>query len=169
MSVVRFISDLHFGHDRLIQKLRNMDPIEHNELIVSNWNSVVRKDDITYIVGDLSMEKLDPVMEYLPKLKGRKIVIPGNHDSRKVISYLHDIGVEVKGPMSYKGFIVTHIPVHPNEVKFFRGNIHGHVHANSYEDPRYYNISCDVINYTPKLFSEIEMEFMIKKLRSWQP
>lgn len=52
MSNVRFIADTHFGHEKLIRNLRNMEPEEHDQLIINNWNRVVTKKDITYVLGD---------------------------------------------------------------------------------------------------------------------
>lgn len=154
------ISDLHLGHEKLIRNLRHMDPKEHDQMIIDNWNSTITKRDIVYILGDLAMEKIDPLIKILPELKGRKVVIPGNHDKLNTTKLLRSMDIDVLGSTRYKGFILTHIPIHPIEVVRFRGNIHGHVHEKSYEDPRYYNVSCDVIGYTPKLFTEIEDEFM---------
>ena len=45
-------SDLHFGHDReFIFGPRGFKTIqEHDEAIIQNWNSVVTKSDLVYIL-----------------------------------------------------------------------------------------------------------------------
>ena len=66
MSVF-FTSDLHFGHKNLIEGLRKMSVEESDNLIISNWNKIVRKKDVVYILGDITMEKpqlIDQVKDY---------------------------------------------------------------------------------------------------------
>jgi calcineurin-like phosphoesterase family protein len=53
------------------------------------------------------------------------------------------------------GYIFTHCPIHESEVTRFHRNIHGHVHENSLDDYRYINVSCEVVDYTPKLIEEL--------------
>lgn len=57
MSRVFFTSDLHFGHENLYQGLRGMTAQESYDLIKRNWNKVVTKRDIVYVLGDITMEK----------------------------------------------------------------------------------------------------------------
>lgn len=80
MSNVRFIADTHFGHEKLIRNLRNMEPDDHDQLIIDNWNRVVTKKDITYVLGDFVFEKPDLIEKYLLQLNGEIRIIGGNHD-----------------------------------------------------------------------------------------
>mgnify|MGYP002477993094 CR=1 FL=1 len=57
MSVVRFIADLHLGHTNMAIKRGFLTVEEHDEYIITQWNSVVNKRDVTYILGDITMEK----------------------------------------------------------------------------------------------------------------
>lgn len=54
------------------------------DLIKQDWNSKVGKDDIVLMPGDLSwalkLEEAKNDLEYLSSLKGKKIIIKGNHD-----------------------------------------------------------------------------------------
>ena len=54
--------------------------------------------------------------------------------------------------VKYKGFILSHCPIHESEIRRFTKNIHGHVHENSLEDERYINVSCEVVNFSPVPF-----------------
>lgn len=47
-------------------------------------------------------------------------------------------------------FIFTHIPIHTESIKRYRGNIHGHLHMNMIDDPRYLNICVEHWDYTPQ-------------------
>ena len=52
----------------------------------------------------------------------------GNHDRAKDIPKLLEYVDGVAGAIKYKGYMLTHIPIHPNEVNMYRGNIHAHIH-----------------------------------------
>lgn len=167
MSNVRMIGCLHFGHTA-VAKYRGFDSSEeHDEHLITSWNSVVNKKDITYIIGDITMEKS---LHYykLDRLQGRKIVVLGNHDKYQDVKELLLYVDGVAGAIDYKGFSLTHVPIHPNEVHFYRGNIHAHIHHvnkleevivnNHYLDgeskptptlDKYYNVDAHIINYKP--------------------
>lgn len=169
MSQVYFISDLHFEHDCLIRNLRNMDPREHDQLIIDNWNNIITKKDTVYLLGDITFEKPEIIIKYLSKLKGQIRIIGGNHDTRECCNIITQLKIPILGCMAYKGYIVSHLPIHPSELQYsWRGNIHGHTHGNCINDPRYYNVSCEMINYTPKLFTEIDEEIQTAKMTSYE-
>jgi calcineurin-like phosphoesterase family protein len=169
MSIVRFIADPHLGHLNMAKR-RGFNTIEeHDEYFVKQWNSVVAKRDLTYILGDITMEsaKAYPILD---RLNGRKIVVGGNHDkpghTRELLKHVDSIA----GMIQYKGIFLTHCPVHPREMKYrIKHNIHGHIHENFIEkefrflgikifsrvDRRYHCVSCEHVNYTPKSLKEL--------------
>lgn len=155
---VRFISDLHFGHENLAKNLRGFDSaIEHDEFIIQSWNDVVTNSkDITYILGDITMEH-SKFYYLLDRLIGIKHVILGNHDRRQDVKKLLNNVDSVSGMINYKKqFILSHCPVHPTELDYrYSHNIHGHVHANTLGDKRYINVCCEVIDYKPKTIEEL--------------
>lgn len=174
MSTVRFIGCLHFGHDWLAKYRDFYDAYHHDEFLIKSWNSVVKsKKDLTYILGDVTMK--DPEHYYqLDRLRGRKIVVLGNHDLPKDVKYLLNYVESVGGMISYKDFCLTHAPIHPDEMGFYRGNIHDHIHhenkltehlaSTSYLDKssviaptlhKYYNVDAKLINFVPKTLDEL--------------
>lgn len=155
MSQVRFISDLHFGHTNMAIKRGFEFVADHDNYIVNQWNKVVNKKDTTYILGDITMEKAN--YEILDKLNGIKHIVLGNHDEGQHTKILQQYVNKIAGMVNYKKeFILTHCPIHPRELEYrFKYNIHGHVHENSLEDKRYINVSCEVVDYTPKLLIEL--------------
>ena len=174
MSVVRFISDLHFGHTNIAVKRGFESEYEHDEHIIKCWNNVVtNKRDVTWILGDITMEKTTSYV-LLRKLNGIKKVILGNHDRPghvpELLKYVNHVG----GMQKYKGYILTHCPIHPYELSRFSANIHGHTHdkhimTNSWDfnsttrtldhvqDTRYINVCCEQIGYTPKTLKELNL------------
>lgn len=170
MSRVFFTSDLHFGHEKLCQAIRGMSAKESDELIINNWNKVVTKRDIVYVLGDLTFENYKDIPTYISRLNGTIILVGGNHDTRKCCDKYKECDITVLGCLKYKGFLCTHVPVHKSEVlrehkQFFRGNIHGHLHCNDDFDlgTLYYNINTELHNYTPILFDDLVKDFQQKK------
>jgi calcineurin-like phosphoesterase family protein len=128
----------------------------HNLII--NWNSVVTRRDIVWVLGDVAFtqEGFDALYE----LNGRKKLVRGNHDNNfKTEDWLKHFET-VEGITRYKGYWLTHAPIHPTELRGKR-NIHGHVHGNSIRDvygeydTRYINVCCEAVNETPILFDDI--------------
>lgn len=162
MAKVYVISDLHLGHESMAVKRSFKSAKEQDSYIKEKWNEVVGKRDKVYILGDITMEKSRNYY-FLDELKGLKEVILGNHDMSRDVNTLLNYVDKVAGAKKYKGNILTHIPIHESEIERFRFNIHGHVHENSLKDFRYINVSCEVLNYTPKLFSELISEALKKR------
>ena len=155
-GIVRFIADLHFGHQNMAKR-RGFDSVEaHDEYVIQEWNKVVDKRDVTYILGDITMEKKEPY-RLLDRLNGVKHVVLGNHDRRQDTLWLMNHVESAAGIIQYKGFFLTHCPIHPKELTYrdVQGNIHGHVHENIIDEPGYYCVSCEVVNYQPKTINEL--------------
>lgn len=160
MSRVYFISDTHFDHSNILNfagHLRDGDSVlEHNHILVTRWNSVVRKRDLVYHLGDVIMNS---DMSILEELNGRKILCRGNHDNYPLPEYLKHFE-DIRGVFKYKEFWCSHAPIHPAELRGKR-NIHGHVHSNSIRDvhgdrdKRYINVCCEVNLGNPIPFEDI--------------
>ena len=53
-----------------------------NRAMVQRWNDVVSDGDEVWIVGDLVLGQLTVNLSaHVWRLKGRKILVPGNHDA----------------------------------------------------------------------------------------
>lgn len=123
MGNVRFIGCLHLGHDSLARWRGFEDALQQDEYLIKNWNSVVKKKDITYILGDVTMENSKHYY-LLDRLNGRKKVVLGNHDRIQDVPELLKYVDGVSGAVDYKGYMLTHVPIHPSEVHFYRANLH---------------------------------------------
>ena len=164
MSIVRFIADLHLSHQNMATRRGFSSVEEHDEHIIAKWNDVVSKRDVTYILGDITMEKKSPYA-LLDKLNGRKHVVMGNHDRRQDVEVLLKHVDSVAGMVQYKGIILTHCPIHPMELDYrFPKNIHGHIHDKQVmlgglpieiPDERYICVSCERVDYTPRTLEEL--------------
>lgn len=137
MANVWFTSDLHFGHKN-IHKFRLEVVSEGDNLarICSDWEDLVTKRDDVYVLGDaaFTMDAVDVFRE----LPGRKFLVRGNHDELPTQEYLKYFA-DVYGLKRYKEFWLSHAPIHPAELRG-KINLHGHVHYNDVNDPRYFNM-----------------------------
>lgn len=112
----------------------------------------------------------------MSKLPGKKILIRGNHD-RKSDSWYKDIGfADVQVIEEVDGFLVAHYPIcekyiydiNENYRPYFKEAlalkqqhnipvIHGHIHSNKlYGCPNHFNVSCEVLDFTPISIEEIK-------------
>lgn len=163
MSQVRFIADLHFGH-KFMAEHRGFESIEaHDEHVINQWNSVVNKRDITYILGDITMEKSDSY-PLLNRLNGIKKVVLGNHDKAAHVPELLKYVNSVAAMVQYKGIFLTHCPIHPMEMDCrVHHNIHGHIHGkvvmldhwSNIPDQRYHCVSCEHVDFKPKTLEQL--------------
>lgn len=167
------IGCLHLMHESMAKHRGYSDSWEHDYWLIQKWNSVVPKRSKVLILGDICMEN-SKGYHLLDELNGSKEVVLGNHDKSKDIPELLKYVDKVSGAVDYKGYILTHIPIHPNEVQFYRGNIHAHIHhinrledcivSNRYMDEgcrntstinKYFNVDAKLLNYKPIRFDEI--------------
>ena len=163
------IADLHFGHENIIKYESRpfINVTKMDERLIELWNSVVGKDDLVYVLGDFTLSRRMNIIENLVNLlHGRKILIMGNHDTRKPKDYV-ECGFEVatrKPLMVEPGVLLMHEPfkdssyIAPNYIYFF-----GHVHANKTLMDEYSNCMCvsvERIGYKP-----INLDEYIRKLR----
>lgn len=169
MSNTFLVSDWHFSHVGATvwkfddgTKQRPFDNIEEmDEAIVERHNSVVRPKDKVYVLGDCAMNR--KALRHIERLNGDKVLIKGNHDMAPVEDFLKYFR-DIRAYHVMDKLLLAHIPVHPASLARWRGQIHGHLHTDRvmkwgdvvcYEDPRYYNVSVEQINYTPVPFEQV--------------
>ena len=77
-----YTSDLHFGHSRLRDKeYRLFDSMdEMHAALIDGWNSVVQDNDEVWVLGDFAVPATAENIAMGAHLRGRKILVPGNHD-----------------------------------------------------------------------------------------
>lgn len=167
MSEVFFISDLHFGHKKIIEfgkvtgtAYRSGDNWQENmHNIVVNWNRVVGKRDKVFVLGDVAFNQEG--FDALNELNGTKTLIRGNHDNYFKTDDWLKVFDSVEGLYRYKEFWLSHAPIHPLELRG-KKNIHGHVHQHSIRntytneyDPNYICVCCEPLGETPISLKQI--------------
>ncbi len=164
-------TDHHFNHANIIKfgsenggtAYRDFETIQkHDDYLIECHNRVVQDDDTVIFLGDLGGDKtyLETV---LPRMRGRKKLVMGNHDKYSVQFYAkHFERIRAWYLFGEKGkphVIATHFPLMPESFHPDKPwlNVHGHVHINSVTGPiedKYLNICPERWNYTPTRVSE---------------
>ena len=161
-SKIWLISDFHLYHKAIIKYTeRPFSSIEEmNHKLIINWNSIVKNDDRVFFLGDFCLAGKEQIISCGQQLKGRKILICGNHDSGSLKTYF-EAGFEQisKYPLLLENeYLLSHEPIKDCKYK----NIHGHIHNHplSFDNPEnYFNVSVENINYTPISFEKIKEYF----------
>lgn len=162
-----FFSDPHFGH-KLMCQTRKFDTIEeHDETIISNFNSLVKSEDEVYCLGDFCWSNF---LNYLNRLNGRFHFIKGNHDkqipnSNKILSFTpgyKDIWID-KQPIT-----LCHFQMATWEKSHFGAwHLYGHTHG--FGNPvfgKMMNVALDCTNMKPVSFEDI-CKFMDTMPDNW--
>jgi len=107
-------SDWHLGHEKSI-KFDNRpfkDLFDMHRVLVANYNSTVRPEDICYFLGDIGFRNAG--YDIIPKLNGKKICVLGNHDKGKSKMYEMGFDLVVNGVMTTIGksiITMSHCPL----------------------------------------------------------
>jgi len=82
MSDIWFISDTHWGHANIIKYSNRpfKDVNEMNELMLNEWNALVKPNDTVYHNGDVAFMPYPKLKSYLWRLNGDIHLVLGNHD-----------------------------------------------------------------------------------------
>lgn len=170
-------SDLHIGHDKdFVWGERGFSSVdEMNRTYIKRINSLVKKDDDLYILGDVIMGDSQYNINFIKQINCKVHIICGNHDSlerRKLYCQLSNV-VEVTWSTLLKynkyNFYLSHFPSLTENgkepLKQMVLNLHGHTHQknNFYEDKFFmYHVGVDSHNGFPVLLDDIIKEIKEK-------
>jgi len=84
-----FSSDLHINHVNILKYCnRPFATVEEmNEAIITNFNSIVKPNDVLYILGDVGFGDKQESSNLIQRLRGVKLLVVGNHDRLSLNSY----------------------------------------------------------------------------------
>jgi calcineurin-like phosphoesterase family protein len=162
MNEIWFTSDSHFNHANILNFISSVDGKskvrpefssveEMNEAMIERWNKTISPNDKVYHMGDVGFGK-SSLESVLSRLNGKKRLILGNHDytEKRDFDLYFKYFQKIMESRRIESLVFTHRPIllGKNEVKI-KGNVHGHIHEQVINDPRYLNLSVEQTNYTP--------------------
>lgn len=180
--MIYFTSDQHFGHRNIIKYANRPFTLDEQgvkdctETIINNYNKLVQDEDTVYHLGDLTMahENTRAYTEYIIKhLKGKKILIRGNHDDESDQFYL-DCGFdEVHEYLILGDKFLCHYPCYKSKwttkeekifIEVFQNSgcttiYHGHVHnknPDEWEPDGIKRVNV-CVDYTPNKFNPVKL------------
>lgn len=176
-------SDTHFRHANILKftdsttgalvrpQFADVDAMD--EHMIEQWNSVVKKGDIVYHLGDVVIGDKEWFKKNWPRLNGSKRLIVGNHDD---IKFLASGGFFAKVSMWRMfpefGLMLSHVPLHEKSLYRYPSkdggdceltepvpllNVHGHIHQNPSPAGPYRCVCVEQTNYTPVNIEELRI------------
>lgn len=144
-------SDTHFRHNNILDfEARPFDDIDQMEAeMIMAWNDTVGKNDIVYHLGDLCFGGQKDWLRILDQLKGKIILIKGNHDKSKIIDKMlrnhlleevHPLGTVLRRENLFLN--MSHYPLLIGN-RHRQYSIHGHLHSLSTGEPYHINVGVD--------------------------
>jgi calcineurin-like phosphoesterase family protein len=178
-------SDHHFFHKNIIKYAdRPFDFDDENcvgqcaKHMIEMHNSVISDNDFVLMVGDLSAGlrgRTEMFSELLKLLKGKKILVRGNHDYLENQFYLDAGFLDVVDYFKIPPYFISHYPCYLSKwtteleknvmqhvnLQGYHTIIHGHIHNknpdNWYSDGfKRINVCVD---YTPNEFKPVELRY----------
>lgn len=164
-----FTSDLHFGHKNILEYCDRPceDLYQMQEMLISNWNSVVKPIDDVFHLGDFSFLRPAETRAISASLNGNKHAIWGNHDSRNNLvscgftSVYHSAKLKLAKDVyvhlnhfpyygDHEGLEDRYVELRPKRTDT-NWLLHGHVHDcwQVKAEEKMINVGCDVWGFKP--------------------
>jgi calcineurin-like phosphoesterase family protein len=162
--MIWFTADLHLNDPNTLAR-RGGFPSDDE--LIALWNSLVRKGDVVYCLGDFALswgpKDRGYIEERVSQLNGTKLLIAGNHDRKEVLrapgwAWVGDYKeVTVKTKTSTQKVVLMHYPLRTWH-GCHRGawHLHGHCHgALTNTSLNMYDVGVDNNHFRPLSFGEV--------------
>jgi len=160
-----FTADHHFNHANIIKFCSRPfdDVLEMNEILIKNWNKVVKPKDTVYHLGDLGFGEFRYILE---RLNGKIILIRGSHDKsalayQDIIDCSHNLlEINIEG----QPIVLCHYCFRIWARSHYNSwHLYGHSHGRLEPIGKSWDVGVDNNNFTPLSFTQI------KKIMAKQP
>lgn len=165
--MIYYTSDTHYFHKNIIKYSNRpfKDVDEMNREMVARWNSVVKKGDTVYHLGDFGFSNPKDNDSIAWQLNGSKFMMLGNHDKKVPVGF-HPIQQCHEIYDSNRKIIMCHYGMRVWN-KSHHGSLHlyGHSHGSLPGDSQSLDVGVDCWNYTPVALSGILIRMSQSDLR----
>lgn len=120
------IADTHLKHDKM--QTYCLRPSNFTEIIHRNCCNILNENTTLIHFGDVGIGKAEDWVWMIKTWPGKKVLIRGNHDRNRSLSWWCDSGFDFAcDGMMFRNWWLTHEPANslPDGCQ---GNIHGHLH-----------------------------------------
>jgi calcineurin-like phosphoesterase family protein len=155
-----FSSDLHFGDERLNLYGRDFiakNATEIDELIINNWNSLVKPNDKAFLLGDICYDKSK--LELINRLNGYKYLVKGNYDDdiedTTWLKYFEEVYDSLYIKINSNLVFLNHYPTNGKADCF---NICGHIHGTWKVQRNMINVGVDAWHLFPVSLDRIKFQ-----------
>ncbi|MDO4543503.1 MAG: metallophosphoesterase [Clostridia bacterium] len=175
--MIYFTADTHFGHQNVIRFCNRpfSSAEEMDEALIENRNSRVRGNDTVYVLGDMFFRSTN-VESILRRLRGKKRLIVGNHDSAwlakgNAANFFASIDKFLEMSDGKRALTLCHYPMLSWKHAQRSYMIHGHIHNDRTADfwsllvarKNVLNAGTDINGFMPVSFDELnENNFRFK-------
>jgi Predicted phosphoesterase or phosphohydrolase len=156
-----FTADSHFGHQAIIDYCSRpfATVSEMNEAMFDLWASTVGPKDEVYHLGDVAFRNVEGVVKRLKGLKGKKNLVPGNHDRKsltklaecfKVLPPLYETAFRPGAGCTKVRAVLCHYPLAAWNASFHSSiMLYGHVHGRMPGNRQSVDVGADSWNFCP--------------------
>jgi calcineurin-like phosphoesterase family protein len=164
--MIWFTADLHLDHWKIRQLMaRPFGSLEEmNDEILRRYNEKVAKRDEVYILGDLAFKNYS---KWVDRLRGRKHLILGNHDEKRLTQAIVDMFESVQEVKYLRWekhrFYLSHY-AHRTWRNSHNGSFHLYGHSHGMLDPnwgRSMDVGVDAHDFYP-----VSIEYVVETLRN---
>ena len=157
-----FTADSHLNHTNIIRYCnRPFNNVhEMNETLISNWNSVVKKNDEVYHLGDFCFG--DPY-RFLQRLNGTIHFVLGNHDKDLIKGYNKDIPFKRVVSINGQCIVLSHFAMRVWDKSHFNTwHLYGHSHNAIPSLGKSFDVGVDAWNYYPISFEQVKKQMSVQ-------
>lgn len=162
MNDIFFSADLHLGHSRIIQYCNRpfSGHEEMGEAILDRFNSVIKRGDMLYIIGDVAWSTYNQ-REFFDRLNTRAVhLILGNHDKHKPSEYAAHfqwVGDYKKITVNKVPVVLFHYPIRSWNGKGQGGyHLYGHCHNTLPGIGRSMDVGVDTNGFYPYSWEDVD-------------
>lgn len=160
---IYFTSDSHLHHKSILKftdrPYSTVDEMTND--MIQKWNDQVDDEDTIYHLGDLCLGNFEQTVDVLQQLKGKIILIKGNHDYSKhykrinklgLLHEYHEVGIALK--YQKQQMWLTHYPFEIG-LRPRKWSVSGHIHEHENTWDNQINVGVDSPHFKHKPFGEL--------------